>query len=68
MKNEEIKILSELPQEFRKFKINQIEGGASKKILYRINEGLNSYVVISFIKDKNEYINYVKIYNYLKRF
>ena len=68
MKNEEIKILSELPQEFRKFKINQIEGGASKKILYRINEGLNSYVVISFIKDKNEYINYVKIYNYLKDF
>ena len=68
MKNEEIKILSELPQEFRKFKISQIEGGASKKILYRINEGSNSFIVISFIKDKSEYINYVKIYNYLKDF
>ena len=61
-----IKILSKLPLEFQKYNISRIESGASKKIFYRLRNNNKTFIVINFSSYKQEYNNYVKVYNLLK--
>ena len=60
------KILKKLSIEFQKHNISKIESGASKKVLYRLSKNNKTFIVINFSPDKQEYDNYVKVYNLLK--
>ena len=44
----------------------QIENGASKKIIYRFRKKKYNLIGIDFTKDKNEFYNFIKTYNILK--
>ena len=60
------KILNKLSLEFQKYNIKKIESGASKKICYRLNKNNKTFIVINFSSgDRQEYDNYVKVYNLL---
>ena len=59
-------IYNKLPSEFKKFSINKIESGASKKNLYRLSKKNNSFILMDFCQDKKEYASYLNIYNLLK--
>ena len=59
-------ILNRLPYDFKNYKIIQIDGGASKKIFYRLFNNKKSYILTDFISDIKEYKNYIKVYKFLK--
>ena len=59
-------VLSKLSLEFRRYNINKIEGGASKKVFYRLVNDNKSFILTDFESDKKEYDNHLKIYNLLK--
>ena len=61
-----LKVSSKLSQEFKKYNIKQIESGASNKKLFRLKKNNKSFILIDFTLDKNEYHNYLKIYELLK--
>ena len=61
-----LKISKKLSQNFQNCNIRKIQSGASKKFFYRLTENSKSYILINFNTDKNEYNNYIKIYNLLK--
>ena len=60
--------LINISTEFQNYNINKVEGGASKKKIFKLNNknNNNSFILIDFVSDKKEYTNYLKIYNLLK--
>ena len=46
--------------------LSLIEGGASKKKIYRVNKKNINFIILDFSKDKNEFNNHLEIYNILK--
>lgn len=59
-------ISQKLTNEFKNYKIQKIESGASNKIFYRLNDDYKSFILIDFILDKKEFNDFLKIYNILK--
>ena len=59
-------ILDKLPVEYRNYKIKKIQGEASKRIFYRLNNDKQSIICMDSSNDNNEYENYLKIHSYLK--
>ena len=59
------KIVDNLSSEFQGYVINEIASGASKKKIYRIKKNNVSFILIDFSRDKNEFFNYLKVYNLL---
>ena len=57
---------NKLSNEFKKYSIEKIEGGASKKKFYRLKHSNKQYILTDFSFDKKEYNNYLTIYNILK--
>ena len=56
-----------ISKNFQRYDINQIKSGASKKSFYRLGNGPNSYILTNFNKDKEEYRDYINVYNLLKK-
>ena len=61
-----INITNKLSNEFKKYSIKKIEGGASKKNFYRLEHSKKKYILTDFSSDKKEYRNHLIIYNLLK--
>jgi len=61
-----INIFNKLPNEFQGYNIEKIESGASKKIFYRLRNFNKKFILTDFSPNKEEYRNYLKIYNLLK--
>lgn len=59
-------ISQKLSKNFKNFAINKIQSGASKKKIYRLSNNYKNYILIDFNNNKNEYKNYIRIYNILK--
>ena len=59
-------IYRKLPLDFNKYKTYRIEGGASKKIFYKlIKNSKQTFIIIDFNDDKKEYQNHLKIFKIL---
>ncbi len=58
--------LNKIPSDFKKYIIENIESGASRKIFYRLKKDNISLIFIDFVSDKLEYQNYLIIYKLLK--
>ena len=61
-----LKISKKLSQNFQNCNIKKIQSGASKKKFYRLGNNFKTYILTDFNTDKNEYKNYIKIYQLLK--
>ena len=61
-----INISNKLSNEFKKYSIETIERGASKKIFYRLRHSNKKFILTDFSLNKEEYRNHLKIYNLLK--
>jgi aminoglycoside/choline kinase family phosphotransferase len=61
-----VHISKKLSNKFKKFSIEKIEGGASKKKFYRLGHLNKKYILTDFYSDKKEYRNNLIIYNLLK--
>jgi len=61
-----LKISKKLSQNFQNCNIKKIQSGASKKNIYRLGNNFKTYILTDFNDDKNEYKNYIKIYQLLK--
>jgi len=60
-------IYRKIPSNFHKYKVFQIDSGASQKIFYKlVSDNKKTFIIIDFNKDKKEYQNHIKIYNILK--
>ena len=59
-------ILKKLSIDFQNYNICKIESGASKKIFYRLSMNNKTFILTNFVSDKEEYNNYLKVYNVLK--
>ena len=59
-------ISNKLSNEFKKYSIEKIEGGASKKNFYRLSHSKKKFIVTDFSSDKEEYNNHLRVYNLLK--
>ena len=60
-----INISNKLSNKFKKYNIEKIEGGASKKNFYRLSHSSKKYILTDFSSDKKEYRNHLIIYNLL---
>ena len=61
-----INISNKLSYEFKKYSIEIIERGASKKNFYRLRHFNKKFILTDFSLNKEEYRNHLKIYNLLK--
>jgi len=61
-----INISNKLSYEFKKYSIEIIERGASKKKFYRLRHFNKKFILTDFSLNKEEYRNHLKIYNLLK--
>ena len=61
-----VKIIKKLSKNFESYNLKQIEGGASKKNIYKLWNMSNSYILLDFSNDKKEYHNYIKVYEVIK--
>ncbi|MDC0057555.1 hypothetical protein OAJ74_05325, partial [Alphaproteobacteria bacterium] len=57
--------LNKLSPEFRNYKIERIENGASKKLFFKISKGPNNFVCTDFNSDKLEYKNHLTVHKIL---
>ena len=62
-----INIYDKLPKEFKKYNINKIETGASKKVFYKIGNEKKSFIYIDFTLEKKDYFDHLKIYKLLSK-
>ena len=61
-----INISNKLSNEFQKYSIKKIEGGASKKNFYRLSCSNKKFILTDFSSDKKEYKNHLTVYDLLK--
>lgn len=61
-----IDIDNNILKKFKKYTISIVEGGASKKIFYKLQNKNTSLILINFLLDKKEFENHIKVYNLLK--
>ena len=59
-------ISNKLSNEFKKYSIEKIEGGASKKNFYRLKHSNKRFILTDFSSDKEEYRSHLTVYNLLK--
>ena len=52
--------------DFKNYTFTQINSGASKKKFYRLKKNTKSFILTDFNSDKQEYLNYMKVYNILR--
>ena len=55
-----------IPNKFKDYNVEKIEGGASKKNFYRLNLSNKKYILTDFSSDRKEYRNHLTIYSLLK--
>jgi len=60
-----LNISKKISEDFKNFKIDKIESGASNKIFYKLWDEFNSYILVDFNCNPDEYNNYIKIYEIL---
>jgi aminoglycoside/choline kinase family phosphotransferase len=66
MHNKKINISEKLPKIFEIYNIVVLEGGASKKKFYRLENKNKTLVLISFIDEKIDYKKHLYVYNLLR--
>ena len=59
-------INNKLPNKFKKYSIEKIEGGASKKKFYRLRYSNDKFILTDFSHEKEEYRNHLTTYDVLK--
>jgi len=57
--------LNKLSPEFRNYKIERIEKGASNKLFFKISKGPNNFICTDFNSDKLEYKNHLTVHKIL---
>ena len=56
-----------LPAKYKKYNIVKIESGASKRFFYKLSYNNHSVICIDSSKEKENYNNFLKVYNYLSK-
>jgi aminoglycoside/choline kinase family phosphotransferase len=59
-------ISKKLSQKYKKYNILKVDGGASRKKIYRLEDKNKSFILTDFNSDKDEYKNHMNVYNVLK--
>ena len=57
--------LDKLSPEFRRYKVERINNGASKKLFFKLSKGSDSFVCTDFNSDKLEYKNHLIVHRIL---
>lgn len=60
-------LFDKLPLYLKKYKIEKIDSGASKRLFFRLRNNNESLICMDSSKEKKEYYNYIKIYSYLSK-
>jgi len=60
-------LFDKLPLYLKKYKIEKIDSGASKRLFFRIKNNKKSFICMDSSKEKKEYYNYIKIHSYLSK-
>jgi len=59
--------LNKISSQYRKYKIEEIKRGASKRLFYRLKTDKYSVICMDSKKEKNDYNNFIKVHNYLSK-
>ncbi len=60
-------ILKYISNKFYDFEIKKLEGGASKRLFYRISKNNNSYICMDSSNDEKCYFDYLQVHSYLSK-